>query len=157
VKECITAEKHDTCQRRAWSGDRSKKLCQIGAAFQGCDYKPDFIHFKEIEDGTIMFSGDIERAYEFKTKAEWIKEFGHDDFRAECDEAWNTAVVKTATINLSSLLENTAESEEMYDDWYSDVISACEEDPVVEAGIKRLNDILAGCPSYTEDMKVLFD
>jgi hypothetical protein len=157
MKECIAIEKHDTCQRRAWSGDRSKKLCNYGGSFQSCFYKPDFIRFKDIEDGTIMFSGDIESTCEFKTKAEWIKGFGHDDFRAECDEAWYTAVVKTAGINLASLLKNTAESEEMYDDWYSDVLSVCEEDPIVEAGIKRLNEILAFYPSYTEDMKVVFD
>jgi len=155
MKECLKPENHNTCQSRAWNGDKSKKLCTYGAI--NCFYRPDFIHFKDIKDDTIMYSGNIESTGEFKTKAEWIEDFGHDDFRAECGESWHTASIKIAEIYLPTLLDNTAESEEMYEDWYSHVLGNCEKDPVIKAGIERLNEILRGYPTYVEDLRVIFD
>ena len=155
MKECVEIEKHGTCQNRAWYGNGSKRLCVFGLT--GCFYLPNFILFRDIKDDTIMYCGDIESTGELKTKAEWIEHFGHDDFRGECDEPWYTASAKIVEIHLPSLLDNTAENEGMCEDWYSDVLPDCEKDPVVESGVKRLNEILAGYPSYVEDLMVIFD
>ena len=157
MKLCNELEKHSTCQRRAWNGDGSKKLCDFGGSFQSCFYKPNFINFKIIKDDVIMYIGDIESAGQFKTKAEWIEHFGHDDFQAECDELWHTAGIKISEIDLESILDNVSESEEMYDDWYSDVLYDCKKDPIIEAGFKRINEILSKYPTYMEDKKVVFD
>ncbi|MFA5313673.1 MAG: hypothetical protein WC375_10240 [Methanomassiliicoccales archaeon] len=153
MRECLEIHKHGTCQSRAWNGDRSKKLCNYCGSFQSCFYKSDFVHFKDIKGDTIMYSGNIESTGDFKTKAEWVE---HDDFRAKCEEIWHTASIKTAEIDLPSLLGDIAESEEMYEGWYSDVLPVCE-DPVVEAGIKRINEIFSGYPTYMEDLRVTFD
>jgi hypothetical protein len=153
MKDCLEIEKHGTCKNRAWNGDKSKLRCV--SSLPMCAYKPDFVRFEDIKDDTIMYSGNIERTGEFKTKAEWIEHFGHENFRAECDEPWYTASVKVAEIYLPTLLDNTAENEEMYDGWYTAVLP-CEKDPIVKAGLDRLNEILAGYPSYMEDMRVIF-
>jgi hypothetical protein len=155
MKECQKPEKHDTCQSRAWNGDRSKKLCIYGAI--NCFYRPNFINFKDIKDDVIMYPGDIESTGEFKTKAEWIESIGYDGLQVEYGDTWHTANIKIAEIYLPDLLDNTAENEEMYDDWYSDVLPDCEKDIVVEAGIKRLNEILSKYPAYVEDLRVIFD
>lgn len=158
MKECITTEKHDTCQHKCWNGDESKKLClsRFPIIEQPCPYVADFIHFKDIEDNTIMYPGNIESSGEFNTKAEWIKELGHDDLRAEYGDEWHTATVRTVTIDINNLLERAEEDEETYDGWYLEVRSAGE-DPVVKAGFERLNEILSGYPIYTEDLRVIFD
>ena len=155
MKKCMEIEKYETCQNKVRYGGDSKMLCALGTI--DCFYRPNFIHFKDIHDDTIMYCGDVEGTGEFRTKAEWIKHFGHDDFREECDGQWHTASVKIAEIYLPSLIDNTSESQEMYEDWYSDVLPGCEKDPVVKEGFKRLNEILAGYPTYMEGLRVIFD
>jgi hypothetical protein len=155
MKECIELNKHSTCQRRAWNSNMSKLLCNYGGSFQSCFYKPNFIHFNDIANDTIMYCGDIESTGEFKTKLKWIEEFGYDDFMTE-GEIWHTAIIKDVVIDLEDVLEAAEENEEMYDGWYLDVINAIK-DPVVEAGIKRLNEILSDYPTYIEDMLVKFN
>jgi hypothetical protein len=156
MKECVDTKKHSTCQRKVWNGDRSKKLCNYGGSFQSCFYKPDFIRFKDISDDTIMYSGDIKSTGDFRTKTEWITEFGLGGFKTEYGDMWHTAIVKTVKIDLDDLLERTEEDEEVYDGWYLDVRDA-KKDLVVEAGFKRLNDILNKYPTYTEDLIVVFN
>ncbi len=154
MKECMNVEKHGTCQSKAWNANMTKRLCSF--CVTNCLYRRDFIHFKDIKEDTIMYSGDIESTHEFKTKAEWIKEFGHDDFRAESNEIWHTASIRVAEIDITSILEDIEESSEMYDGWYFDILP-CKDDPIIKAGIERLNEIFRNHPTYVEDQKVMFD
>lgn len=153
MKGCLRGSYHATCRYKAWNGDKSRLLCirQSGR----CEYRSDFIRFEDIEDDTIMYSGNIENTYEFKTKSEWIDQYGHSDFQSESDDSWHTATIKIATINLSDLLDTTEESEEMYDGWCGDVC-LCLDDPIVVAGIARLNEMLGNYPTYVEDLEVTF-
>ena len=153
--KCMNPEKHDTCQHRAWNGNK-EKLCGIHSVTFGCPYESKYIRFDDIPDDTIMYSGDIERTGDFRTKAEWIKEFGKD-FRKEYDEPWFTASVATSEISLQDLVDYVSERDENYEDWAEDVYRDAEKDPIVVAGIKRLNEILAGCPTYWEDQEVVFE
>ena len=70
---CTNRSQHSTCQHKAWDGGKIELLCTLGCGC--CSYSPDYIHFDNVPDDTIMFCGDIESAREFKTKAEWIAEY----------------------------------------------------------------------------------
>lgn len=155
MKECTQIEKHNTCQSRAWNGDKSRLLCTSYGCL--CGYRSDFIKFEDIADDTVMFCGDIERTYEFKTKAEWIAEYDGVFPVAEFEDDWHTATERVADIDLRDLINDIEESGEMYEDWYSNVLPACEDDEVVLAGIKRLNEIMSKYPTYYEDQKVVFE
>jgi hypothetical protein len=115
----------------------------------------DFIRFKDIADNTIMYAGDIESTGEFKTKAEWIAELGHDGFCAECGDTWHTAKIRVVKLDPENILERAEEDEETYDGWYLDVRGALN-DPIVAAGFQRLNEILEDYPIYWEDLRVVF-
>ena len=155
MKDCIESQKYNSCKHRAWNGDRSRLRCALTIS-PVCVYKPDFICIEDVKPDTIMYTGDIEHAGEFLTKADWIKQFGRDDFEVESDKAWYTASVKIVEISLSDLLDSTAENEEMYEGWYSDVLPGCEKDVTISEGLKKLNEILSCYPSYTEDQRVIF-
>lgn len=154
MKECTQIEKHNTCQHRAWTGDKSRLLCTTRGCL--CSYISKFIRFEDISDDTIMFCGDVENTHDFKTKAEWVSE--HDGMfpLAEFEDGWYTATERVADIDLRDLINDIEESGEMYEDWYSNVLPVCEEDEVVLAGIERLNEIMSKYPTYYEDQKVVF-
>jgi hypothetical protein len=128
--------------------------------------KEQFIRFSDIPGGTPIYcADDIERAWEFHTKDEWINEWGIDDgasFAAYAwreyglsDAPWHTAQKKVATTNLEYLIEIA--SDEMFEDWYDHVFSDVVNDEVVKAGVERLNEIFANHPSYYEDKTIIFD
>jgi len=122
-----------------------------------CTYKPDFIRFEDVSDDTIMYPGDIENTYEFKTKAEWLAEIHEDTtLRAEYGDVWHTATESVAEVGLMKLLEDIQDCGDVHDSWYDDVYIDCEKDSVVQAGLERMNEIFKKSPTYTEDCQVIF-
>jgi len=156
--KCTHHEKHDTCQRRMWLPD-GEKLCSIAV----CNYRSIYINIADVPDDTVMHCGNIENASDFHTKAEWFVLYGDNAFRdyayenhGEEHHPWHTARVVQADIYLPTLLDNTAENFDMYDGWYENVIKIAENDPAINAGIKRLNEIFEKHPTYFEDQHVDF-
>jgi len=160
-KTCTQKDKHDTCKHKMWTGG-GEKLCQLTSP--GCNYRSKNISFSHVPNDAVMFCGDIEKAGEFHTKAEWFTEYGENAFEdyamenhGDSNHPWYTATLAIAEIYLPTLLDNIAEDEEMYDGWYENVLIASEDDPAVKDGINRLNEIFASHPTYYEDQRVLFE
>jgi hypothetical protein len=156
MKDCNDIIKHNTCKLRAWNGDRSRLRCN--SSLPTCTYKPDYIRFEDIKNDTIMYPGDIEGTYEFKTKAEWLKEIHEDTtLQHEYGDIWHTARIEHAEIGLMRLLEDIQDTGDVHENWYDDVYLECEKDPVVQAGIAKLNEIFRKSPTFFEDLQVVFD
>ena len=153
MKECMEQEKHKTCEHRCWDAS-GKNMCNTWK-WDSCKYEPNFIRFEDVSDEEIMYSGDIESTDDFRTKSEWIKEFGIDGFLSERESSWHTTKTSYATIDISQLIEHIDESQEMHENWIDCVDSALS-DEVVLAGINRLNEIFSNHPTYWENKLIIF-
>lgn len=123
------------------------------------------INFNDISDNTIMYCGEIDSARDFETKAEWIRMFksersgyGFTDFAKDtygnADTSWHTADINVASIDLNDIIEYCGG--DMHEDWDDAVWNDCNDDPLVNAGINRLNELFAENPSYYEGKRVIF-
>ena len=116
-------------------------------------------------EDTIIYCGAAESVGEFKTIADWLKEFQVNDpllsFRGysydnhgEYDCPWYTAKIEISNISIHDIVESVESN--MYEDWDDHILYACKNDPVVMDGINRINDIFASHPTYYEDQRIIF-
>lgn len=113
------------------------------------------INFNDILDNTIMFYGDIELCDEFHTKSEWLRDIGLEDMKIIGDDyTWHTACINAAHIDLNDILEYCGA--DMHEAWDDSVWHDAKDDPVIKAGIDRINEVFAEYPSYWENELVIF-